>query len=564
MHHLRLRLAASTVIGLAALSSTMAQTGRRLLSPSDITAIVQLVTLEDTRQFDEAALTRLLKSGHPEVRRRAVIAVARINNPAGRALVADLRRDSDPDIVATAAFASGQLKDPAAVPWLSQVLAAPDTAAPIAIEAARALGKIRTPEARASLAQYLSSVPYTPVPAAPVAEALLAIGRFTGADDIAPIVRWVSTADVEVRWRTAWALYRPANPAAIPHLLKLAADNSPLVRFWAVRGLTRPLVTKAGLDLAPFAARLRDAVRDPDRQVRTEALRALVTYDDDASFAICLAALDSTDTWLSVSAAEGMGEFKSRAAAVVPRLVSASSPTRPIALRLTALAPLALLSPEAAADLAASLVREKSTAARSAAMQALQKLGPAGRAKLDELAQDPATKDLATPPAQTPRPAPAKRPEAEYRKIVERWIVADYNGAEKPRAILTTVRGEMEIELYPGEAPLAVENFLSLVEGGNIVGTEFGRLVPNFVAQQLPIRGAVTLRDEVSRRGLTRANVSWASAGLDTGRPGYTFGVTPQPHNEGDFTALGRVIRGMEVVERLERGDAITAARIVK
>ena len=78
------------------------------------------------------------------------------------------------------------------------------------------------------------------------------------------------------------------------------------------------------------------------------------------------------------------------------------------------------------------------------------------------------------------------------------------------------------------------------------------------------IRNDVVLRDEVSRRGLTRGNLSWASAGLDTGRPGYTLGITPQPHNEGNFMALGRVVRGMDVVEQLQLGDTITAARLIK
>ena len=96
------------------------------------------------------------------------------------------------------------------------------------------------------------------------------------------------------------------------------------------------------------------------------------------------------------------------------------------------------------------------------------------------------------------------------------------------------------------------------------VGTEFSRGVPDFVAQQRAIRNDVVLRDDVSRRGLTRGNLSWASAGLDTGRPGCTLGVTPQPHNEGNFTALGRVVRGMDVVERLELGDTITGARMVR
>jgi cyclophilin family peptidyl-prolyl cis-trans isomerase len=199
-------------------------------------------------------------------------------------------------------------------------------------------------------------------------------------------------------------------------------------------------------------------------------------------------------------------------------------------------------------------------------VQALQRLGAAGRAKLDALAADPATADIVASPA-TPRGTRAERParsDEEYRRIVERWVVPDYNGAPKPRAVLTTTRGEIEIELYAGDAPLGLEYFVGVVESGAIVGTEFGRVVPDFVAQQRAIRNDVTLRDEVSRRGLTRGNLSWASSGLDTGRPGYTLGSTPQPHNEGDFTALGGVVRGMDVVDRLELCDRITAARMVR
>jgi len=40
------------------------------------------------------------------------------------------------------------------------------------------------------------------------------------------------------------------------------------------------------------------------------------------------------------------------------------------------------------------------------------------------------------------------------------------------------------------------------------------------------------------------------------------LGNTPQPHNEGDFTALGHVVSGMNVVDTLEWGDTILAARI--
>jgi len=547
-------------------ASAQRQPKRPPLAPADVDAIVKLVMLEDTRRFDEATLSALVKSPHPEVRRRAVQSIGRIARPEGRALLVSARADADPEVVATVAFSTGQLKDAEAVAWLADVLWSPKSPIAVAKEAAWALGKIRTPEARVALAKYLSAAPASAAAAPAVGEALLAIGRFTTREDLAPIVRWVTSPNVEIRWRAAWALFRPRDPAAVPHLLKLCDDASAEVRFWAMRGLAPAVVTASSVEPAAASARLRQGLGDPDRRVRTEALRALVQYDDDASFAASLAAIDSPDAWLSVSAAEGMGRFKTRADAVVPRLAAATAAGKPISLRVTALTPLAALAPDAAVGGAAALVRESGVVARNAGLQVLQRVGAAGRAKLDELAADPATKPLVVP-APEPREVRSTRPErteADYRLIVERWVVPDYNGAAKPRVVLGTPRGEIEIELYAGDAPLGLDYLVSVVESGAIVGTEFGRVVPNFVAQQRTIGGAPTLRDEVSRRGLTRGNLSWASSGLDTGRPGYTLGSTPQPHNEGDFTALGGVVRGMDVVDRLELGDRITAARMVR
>jgi len=563
---LRPRLVTSVAVLLAvATAPLLSQRGsRKPLSPAEIDAVTDLVRLEDTRQFDEATLVRLVKSTHPEVRRRAVIAVGRIVNPAGAALLRPLQSDPDPEIVATVAFAYGQLKDAESVPWLSFLITSKQIS--IAREAARSLGKIRSPEARTALARYLTDAPVAASASPVVGEALLSLGRFTTRDDITPLVRWIGARDAEIRWRAAWGLFRPAHPDAVPHLLKLSADPSPDVRFWAVRGLVPDRVKESGLDAAQASARLREAVRDTDRRVRTEALRVLGNYDDDESLRVVLEALESNDSWMSVSAAESLTRFQSRGAVVVPRLVAAAGPARSVSLRITALTPLVALAPDAALDVANSLLGHTSLVARTSAVQALQKLGPAGRARLDALAADPATKSLVPQPGgnRGARRDPPKRPLSDYRRIVDRWIVTDYNGAKKPRAVLTTPRGEIELELYPGDAPLGVEYFISVVESSAIVGTEFGRVVPNFVAQQRTIPTAVTLRDEVSSLGLTRGNLSWASAGLDTGRPGYTLGSTPQPHNEGNFTPLGRVVRGMDVVDRLELGDAITGAKLIK
>ena len=164
---------------------------------------------------------------------------------------------------------------------------------------------------------------------------------------------------------------------------------------------------------------------------------------------------------------------------------------------------------------------------------------------------------------QRQRPALVARPMEEYRGIVAKWIVPAYMGKPLPRARWETTRGPIELELYAGDAPLAMDAFEHIMSAGTIVGTEFSRVVPDFVDQQATIRDAAVQRDEVNRHRLTRGNLAWASAGLDTGRPGYTLNHTPQPHNEGDFTSLGHVVGGQDVVDRMELGDRVTAAKLL-
>jgi cyclophilin family peptidyl-prolyl cis-trans isomerase len=385
------------------------------------------------------------------------------------------------------------------------------------------------------------------------------------------------------------------------------------------------------------------ATRDADRRVRTEAIRALATYPDSAAFDALLRAIDAADTWISVSAAEGLA--RARSAAATPRLVAATSANRPCALRLTAMQALQTYAIDEAIAAAADIARDTATYCRTTARQAhftmtdarldpaerraarmadLDSLDPAVRARsLRAMAAWADTADLERlfeiydrsrlDPNRTVASAaaaaiggvqrrrgvgasaffsrfsipsdpllrrdversfgpaarqawgvatPVQRPLSDYRRVVERWVVPDYRGAPRPTARWETARGPIDLELYPGDAPLATDDFVRTMELGAIVGVEFSRVVPDFVDQQRGIREGNTLRDEVNRHRLTRGNLAWASAGLDTGTPGYTLNHTPQPHNEGDFTSLGRVIRGQDAVERIELGDRITAARM--
>ena len=49
--------------------------------------------------------------------------------------------------------------------------------------------------------------------------------------------------------------------------------------------------------------------------------------------------------------------------------------------------------------------------------------------------------------------------------------------------IFSTTHGEIQIETYPEEAPVTVENFLTYVDEGFFDGTIFHRVIPGFVIQ---------------------------------------------------------------------------------
>jgi len=530
----------------AAIGASPAQgQARRGLDSSAVSEIARLLLLEDVRRFDSLELARALDSKHPEVRRRAALAVARINDKRGVALLRARPLASDTSLAATTVFAVGQLRDTLTIPWFDSLLANPRTAPTVASEAASALGKIKTAAAREVLARYLTRVSANSRTRDAIGEALLAIGRSTARGDIAPIVKWASSADEELRWGATWSLFRPRDPGAVSELLKLADDRSGHVRSWAVRGLIKSQADSASLG-ERAEAKLLAAARDADRRVRTEAVRALGSYSDSAAIAALTSALSSSDSWISVSAAEGLG--RSRLASVVPVLVAATNASRPCALRATAIRQLQPFASAEARAAAAGLARDSIPYCQNLGAQILRDTVPNGRGGGGRGRQQPTL---------------VERPFAEYRAIVERWIVPAYSGKALPRATIQTTRGTIEVELYAGDAPLAMDALTKILEQGNIVGSEFSRVVPDFVDQEATIRDAAVQRDEVNRHRLTRGNLAWASAGLDTGRPGYTLNHTPQPHNEGDFTSLGRVVRGMDVVDRIELGDRIIGARMI-
>jgi len=144
----------------------------------------------------------------------------------------------------------------------------------------------------------------------------------------------------------------------------------------------------------------------------------------------------------------------------------------------------------------------------------------------------------------------------DYRRAIARF-------GKKVTATLVTSKGSFTIEFLPEEAPLTIDNFIQLARRGYFNGQTIPRVVPNFVIQAGDPRGdqnggpGYSIRCEINEVVFERASVGMALSGKDTGGSQWFVTHSPQPHLDGGYTVFGRVIRGMDVVDGIARGDTI-------
>lgn len=159
--------------------------------------------------------------------------------------------------------------------------------------------------------------------------------------------------------------------------------------------------------------------------------------------------------------------------------------------------------------------------------------------------------------------------------IVARNTPADYARAlsrlgKNVRAVVSTDKGPFTIELLSDEAPLNVDNFVQLVQRGYFNNITFHRVVPNFVVQGGDPRGegnggpGYQIRCEINQVPYDRGAVGMALSGKDTGGSQWFVTHSPQPHLDGGYTVFGRVIAGMDVVDRIVRGDVIRSISVTE
>ena len=157
-------------------------------------------------------------------------------------------------------------------------------------------------------------------------------------------------------------------------------------------------------------------------------------------------------------------------------------------------------------------------------------------------------------------------------------------GAEAPKhshVVLQTTQGSIEFELYDDVAPLAVENFLTHSKNGYYNGIVFHRIIKNFMIQGGDPTGTgrggqsiwnKPFKDEF-KPGLVFDKpgiLAMANAGPMTNGSQFFITTAATPWLNGRHTIFGKVVKGMDVVQKLNtvatgRGDRlVTTQKIIK
>ncbi len=134
--------------------------------------------------------------------------------------------------------------------------------------------------------------------------------------------------------------------------------------------------------------------------------------------------------------------------------------------------------------------------------------------------------------------------------------------------------GAIIIELYPSIAPNTVNNFISLTKNGFYDNNTFHRLAKGFVLQGGDPTGTGTggpgyhIQGEFSSNNFkndlkhTRGIVSMARSSLPNSAGSQFFIMLgTAEHLDGDYAAFGKVVKGMENIEKIEKNAQTVSAK---
>lgn len=142
-------------------------------------------------------------------------------------------------------------------------------------------------------------------------------------------------------------------------------------------------------------------------------------------------------------------------------------------------------------------------------------------------------------------------------------------GGKHPMLTIETTYGNVEIELYPEDAPNTVARISELAKQGFYNGLTFHRVVPGFVVQGGDPKGNGTggsgkkLKAEFNARKHTEGTLAMARAqDPDSADSQFYISLGTHPHLDNQYTVFGQVTKGMEAVKQIKMGDKMVKVTV--
>jgi cyclophilin family peptidyl-prolyl cis-trans isomerase/HEAT repeat protein len=551
---------------------------QRLSKPNRALVLLGLTAMLRARPENGARTVALfLSSTDGRVRADAANTLARLRAKESlERLRAMLATDADPVARANAARALGAAEDAGAFDVLAQH-AATDADARVRVSAVRSLALIKEPRAADPLkrrggelfAAYKSARvggAVNPPEVSELLEVATAMGRvlLNSNDERALTLLRASREGGVVAPEVETALARIAptqylREKGVAEFVALASRRGAAGVTWQkVSALAQGLGEMAGMTSAQVGNSVVSL--QADAQI---ALRALVQSQSTPPSAMpdllrALAAFKPADLAAVARAALGNADVIARATAA--DLLSELPPEAETARALADALPRALQdeTDDAALSVLGALAKQQGPEVEPAIKSALEATDYLVRRRAADILRERAG---------------GTRGERRVETVNTRNHREDYERAlarigKSVRAVVMTDKGSFTMELLPREAPLTVDNFVGLARKNYFNNVLFHRVVPNFVVQGGDPRGdgnggpGYQIRCEINEVPYARGAVGMALSGKDTGGSQWFVTHSPQPHLDGGYTVFGRVVEGMEVIDRIVRGDRIRSVTI--
>ncbi len=133
---------------------------------------------------------------------------------------------------------------------------------------------------------------------------------------------------------------------------------------------------------------------------------------------------------------------------------------------------------------------------------------------------------------------------------------------QNKKAVIQTQKGIIQLQIYP-EASMAASNFMILAANGFYDGLIFHRVESNFVVQGGDPLGdgsggpGYQFLDESVTRDYLKGTVAYANSGPNTNGSQFFIMLADHPELPKQYVIFGKVISGMDIVEKLTPGDVM-------